>query len=651
METKRIRMTVGQAIVKFLNQQYVEMDGVEEPFVDGIFAIFGHGMCVGLGQALQEDPGHLRVYQGRNEQGMAHAAISYAKQTNRRRIIACTSSIGPGAANMVTAALTATINNLPLLLFPSDSFATRQPDPVLQQLEAPESISITASDCFKPVARYWDRITRPEQTMTALINAMRVLTDPANCGTAVVSMPQDVEGETWDFPEYFFRKRVHHIARHVADDYEIEQAVRMISEAKKPMLIAGGGVRYSEAGQTLMDFAKEFNIPVAQTQAGHSALPDSFELAVGGIGVTGGLAANELCKDCDLAIGVGTRFNDFVTGSKWVLFQNTDLKVLAINTSSFHAQKLDACSCVGDAKVTLEAIGAELRKKGYKSAYTTEIAEVKERWAAEQKRVLGVQYHGEGFGEGKFVPCVPSWTEKIMNDYVRDIGGMITENNGVSIVREVADKDAIVVAAAGSLPADLERLWLTDAKDSYNMEYGASCMGYEIAGALGSKLACPDKEVYALVGDGSFMMLNSEMPTIVQEGVKVTIVVFDNAAFGCINNLQMGNGVGSLATEMRHRTESGKLDGTYCYTDFAKVGEGYGFRGFTAKTPEELRNALEEAKKETRPCVIDAKVLPKTMAEGYNSWWHIGLASTAKDPAVLEARKRIDDHLAEARVY
>ena len=648
----KTRMTVGQAIVKFLNQQYIEFDGKVEPFVDGIFTIFGHGMVVGLGQALDEAPGRLRVYQGRNEQGMAHAAISYAKQHNRRRIIACSSSIGVGAANMVTAALTATINNIPLLLFPSDSFATRQPDPVLQQLEVPNDLSVTASDCFKPVAKYWDRVTRPEQLMSALINAMRVLTDTANCGTAVISLPQDVQGESFDYPDYFFQKRVHHVSRRGADDYELKQAVELIKSSKKPMLISGGGVRYSEGGDAVMEFCKEFNIPVSQTQAGYSALPDSFDLSVGGIGVTGGLAANALCKDCDLVIGVGTRFNDFVTGSKWVLFRNPDIKVLAINTSEFHAEKLDATRCIGDAKVTMEALTRELKAAGYRSAYTTEIQEIRDIWEKERLSVLGVQYHGEGFGEGKFVPCVPSWTEKIMTDYIRDIGGTITESNAVGILREEIDDDAIVVAAAGSLPADLERLWVTDAKDSYNMEYGASCMGYEIAGALGSKLAAPDKEVYSLVGDGSFMMLNSEIPTAIQEGAKITIVVFDNAAFGCINNLQMGNGVGTLATEMRHRDpETGKLDGTYCYTDFAKVGEGYGMKGFTAKTPEEFREAVRAAKKETCSCIIDAKVLPKTMAEGYESWWHIGVASTSKSDAVKEARKRIDEHLAQARMY
>lgn len=647
-----IRMTMAQAVVKFLNQQYIEMDGIEQPFVDGIFTIFGHGMVVGLGQALDENPGHLRVYQGRNEQGMAHAAIAYAKQNNRRKIIACASSIGPGAANMVTAALTASINNVPLLLFPSDTFATRQPDPVLQQIEQPGDLTITASDCFKPVCKYWDRITRPEQVMSALVNAMRTLTDTANCGAVCISLPQDVQGESYDYPEYFFQKRVHHIARRVADEYELKKAVEIILAAKKPMLISGGGVRYSEAGETVMEFCKAFNIPVSQTQAGHSALPDSFELCVGGVGVTGGLAANELCKETDLVIAAGTRLNDFVTGSKWVLFRNPDVKVLAINTSEFHAEKVDATRCIGDAKVTLEAIGAELKKAGYKSAYTTEIAAIRETWEAERLRVLGVQYHGEGFGEGKFVPCVPSWTETIMNDFVLDIGGTITESNGVGIIREEIDEDAIVVAAAGSLPADLERLWVTDAKDSYHMEYGASCMGYEVAGAFGAKLAEPDKEVYALAGDGSFLMLNSEIATAIQENVKITVIVFDNAAFGCINNLQMGNGIGSLATEMRHRNEAtGKTDGAYCYTDFALIGEGYGMKAFKATTPEELREAVRAAKAEKGSVLIDAKVLPKTMAEGYESWWHIGVASTSKSEAVKEARKRIDDHLNEARKY
>lgn len=643
----KTRMTVGQAVVKFLNQQYIEMDGVVHPFVDGIFTIFGHGMVVGLGQALDENPGHLKVYQGRSEQGMAHTAISYAKQHNRRRIIACSSSVGPGAANMVTAAATATVNNIPLLLFPSDTFATRQPDPVLQQMEQSHDLSLTTNDCFRPVCKYWDRILRPEQLMSALVNAMRVLTDTANCGAVCIALPQDVQGESFDYPDYFFQKRIHHIPRRVADNYELNQAVELILKAKKPLLISGGGVRYSEAGQTVMDFCQAFKIPVSQTQAGKSALPDSFALNVGGIGVTGGLAANHLAAETDLVIGVGTRFNDFVTGSKWVLFRNPDIKVLTINTSEFHAEKLDATRCVGDAKVTLEALLAELKKRGYQSGYQNEIADINAIWEKERLAVCNVQYTGESF-----VPCVPSWTPAIINDFIRDIGGTITESNGVGILREVVADDAIVVAAAGSLPADLERLWVTDAKDSYNMEYGFSCMGYEISGALGSKLAAPDQEVYALVGDGSFLMLNSEITTALQEHAKINIVVFDNAAFGCINNLQMGNGVGSLATELRYRNPAtDRMDGNYIYVDFAKVGEGYGLKTYTAKTPEELRAALEDAKKQSCSTLIDAKVLPKTMAEGYDSWWHLGIATTAQSEAVLEARRQLDVKLGEARMY
>lgn len=643
---KKIKMTVGQAIVKFLNNQYVELDGVENPFVDGVFAIFGHGNVVGLGQALQEDPGRLRVYQGRNEQGMAHAAASYGKQFNRRRIIACTSSVGPGAANMVTAAATASVNNIPLLLFPSDTFSTRQPDPVLQQIEHAHDLSITTNDAFKPVCRYWDRVARPEHLMTAMINAMRALTDTANCGAVAICLPQDVQGESFEFPEYFFEKRVHRISRRPADPAEIKDAIEMIKASKKPLFICGGGVRYSEAGEVLQSLCEDLDIPYAETQAGKSATKGSSPMNLGGVGVTGTMSANAVAVQADLVVGIGTRFNDFVTGSKEI-FRNPDVKFIAINTSEFDAEKLDSKRVVGDAKVCIEEIGAALREAKYTPAYNGEIAKIQEAWAKEHAKVCGATYTGKDF-----VPCVPSWTQKIIDDYIRAIGGTITESNGVSIIREEMDDDAIVVAAAGSLPADLERLWKTDVKDSYNMEYGYSCMGYEIAGALGSKLACPDKEVYALVGDGSFMMLNSEIPTAIQEGAKITIVVFDNTAFGCINNLQMGNGIGSLGTEMRARNpETGMMDGDYVYTNFAKVGEGYGMVPFEAKTPEELRAALKAAKKETKSCIIDAKVLPKTMAEGYDSWWHIGVASTSKDESVKAAFERKDTKLKSARMY
>lgn len=640
-------MTVGQAIVKFLNQQYVSFDGEEHRFVDGIFTIFGHGIVAGLGQALSEDPGDLRVYHGRNEQGMAHVAISYAKQNNRRRIIACTSSIGPGAANMVTAAGTATVNNVPLLLFPADTFSTRQPDPVLQQIEQSHSLAITTNDAFKPVCNYWDRVTRPEQLMTALINAMRVLTNPATAGAVCVAIPQDVQGESFDFPEYFFEKRVHRIMRSPADAAQIDDAVEMIMKAKKPFFIGGGGTRYSEAGATLQKLCEDLTIPYAESQAGKSATPSSAPMNVGGVGVTGTLCANTLAEEADLVVGVGTRFNDFVTGSKEI-FRNKDVKFLSINVSDYHAEKLDATKVVGDAKVSLEQIGSILREKGYQSGYKKEyIANLKDEYAKELKRIQSITYTKEDF-----VPLVPSWTPEIINDYLDKIGGTITETNGLGVIRECIADDAIVVSASGSLPADMERMWVTDAKDSYNMEYGYSCMGYEVQGALGAKLACPDKEVYAIVGDGAFLMLNSELTTAIQEKKKINVIVFDNAAFGCINNLQMGNGIDSLCTEFRYRNEeTGKTDGDYISIDFAKVGEGYGLKTYSAKTPEELRAAIEDSKKQEVSTLIDAKVLPKTMAEGYKSWWHVGVASTSKSQATMDACKNKDEKLQSARMY
>jgi 3D-(3,5/4)-trihydroxycyclohexane-1,2-dione acylhydrolase (decyclizing) len=646
LQMKKLKMTVGQAVVKFLNNQYVELDGDEHPFVDGFFAVFGHGVVAGLGQALDEDPGRLRVYQGRNEQGMAHAAMSYAKQNNRRRIIACASSIGPGAANMVTAAATATVNNVPLLLFPSDAFATRQPDPVLQQFEQKYDLSVTTNDAFRPVCRYWDRVSRPEQLMSALINAMRTLTDTANTGAVCIALPQDVQGESFAYPDYFFNKRVHHIPRRLADAGEIARAVELFMNAKRPYVIAGGGVRYSEAGATLQAWCEKLGVPYVETQAGKSSTKGSSPMNMGVGGVSGTQAGNAVATKADLVFGIGTRFNDFVTGSKEI-FRNADVKFIALNTAEFDAEKLDATRVVGDAKANIDVIFAELEKRGYKTAYAGELEKIQKEWEAERQKVLDAVYTGKDF-----VPCVPNWTPEIIEDFIRDIGGVITETNAVSILQQEIDADAIAVAAAGSLPADLARLWKTDAKDSYNMEYGYSCMGYEIAAALGSKLAEPDREVYALVGDGSFLMLNSEIATAVQECKKITVVVFDNAAFGCINNLQMGSGIGSLATEMRYRNEkTGKLDGEYIYTDFAKIGEGYGMKSYRAKTPEEFRAAVKDAKTQSQSCIIDAKVLPKTMAEGYESWWHFGLATTSKSEAIQKAREYIDKKLENARMY
>lgn len=642
---KTIRMTVGQAIVKFLDQQYVMLDGREEKFVDGVFTIFGHGFVLGLGQALDEDPGALKVYQGKNEQGMAHAAIAYAKQNNRRKIIACASSIGPGAANMVTAAALASVNQIPLLLLPGDSFATRQPDPVLQQLEQPQDLTISTNDAFRPVCRYWDRVSRPEMLMTAMISAMRVLTDIDNTGAVCIALPQDVQGESYDYPEDFFGKRVHVITRQGADPTQLDLCVDLIQKAMKPLVICGGGVRYSEAGEALTNFCEKFNIPFGETQAGKSAAPSSSPYNLGGVGVTGNLAANSIAEQADLVIGIGTRFSDFTTGSKEI-FRREGVRFAAVNASRFHAGKLDAVPVVGDAKTCLLQLTARLAELGYRSGYTTEIQSAKSAWEQEMEELSNLRY------SETYEPIVSARNPSSLEEFVRVTGGVVTQTGAVALIRKTIAPDGIVVGASGSLPGDLQRMWTTDVKDSYHMEYGFSCMGYEIAGALGVKLAHPTREVYAMVGDGSYQMLHSELITSLQEHKKINVLLFDNASFGCINNLQMSNGIGNLATETRYRDEgTGKLLGDLMLIDYAASAAGYGVKTYTARTEEELLIALEDSKKQTISTLIDIKVLPKSMTEGYKSWWHVGIASVSKSPQIHDAFENKEAHRLHARKY
>ncbi len=636
-------MTTAQALVKFLDNQYVSFDGKETKFVDGIFTIFGHGIVCGLGEALDSDRGNLTVYQGKNEQGMAHAATSFAKQNNRRKIIACSSSIGPGAANMITAAATATVNHVPLLLIPADAFSTRQPDPVLQQFEQVNSLSITTNDAYKAVTRYWDRIARPEQLMTAMMNAMRVLTDTAETGAVCISMPQDVEGETYDFPEEFLQKRVHKITRVAPSKEEVDDLVSILLTAKKPLVICGGGVRYSEAGETLEKFCHEFNIPFAETQSGKTACLSSDPYNLGGVGVTGNSSGNEIAKAADVILGVGTRFSDFTTGSK-ALFRS-DAKVLTINTSRFDAYKLGAVKLVADAKLGLEALYTALKEKGYKSAYTTEITAARDGWAKEMQFLAEYKY------DENFKPLIAAGDKRTIPEFVEKIGGRLTQTAAVATVRRLIPADAICVGAAGSLPGDLQRMWTSDSRYSYNMEYGYSCMGYEIAGAFGSKLAEPEKEVYAMCGDGSYLMLHSELVTSVQEHKKINVLLFDNSGFGCINNLEMSNGIGNLATEFRFRDENGELLGDLVPIDFAKAASGYGVKTYTAKTPEELEAALLDSQKQTVSTLIDIKVLPKSMTDGYGAWWNVGVASTSQNEAVRAAYENKQENLKKARKY
>lgn len=640
------RLTVAQALVRFLDNQYLEVDGQEIKFVHGIAAIFGHGNVLGIGQALAENAGGLTLYQGRNEQGMAHLAIGFAKQHLRQQIIACTSSVGPGAANMVTAAATATANRIPLLLLPGDVFATRQPDPVLQQIEQPYDLSISTNDTFKAVSKYWDRIQRPEQLMSACLNAMRVLTDPAETGAVTLALPQDVQAESFDFPNTFLQKRVHRLERSEPTQAMLAEAVELIRRKQKPLIICGGGVRYSQAGRLLQKFAQQFGIPFAETQAGKSAVRSDFEWNVGGVGETGCLAANRLAKEADLIIGIGTRYTDFTTSSKWI-FQHPDVAFLNINTARFDAYKLDGVQVVADAKATLQALLSAL-PADYQAHWGDAVANAKRDFYAELDRLRQVRYAPD------FVPEINDALDhkKLHQEFIQLTNTCLTQSQVLGIVNEQLDDNAIIVAAAGSLPGDLQRTWLAKGEETYHLEYGYSCMGYEVSAAVGVKIAKPAQEVYALLGDGSYLMAHTELVTSIQENKKINVILFDNMANGCINNLQVGNGMESFGTEFRFRNvQTGALNGGLIPIDFAMNAAAYGCKTYRVTNEDELRHALQEAK--TQPCstLIDIKVLPKTMAHGYGCWWHVGVASVSNSERISQAHAHSKAQLAKARKY
>lgn len=647
---KTIRLTVAQALVKFLNNQYVEFDGKEVPMFEGIFGIFGHGNVIGIGQALEEDPGHLIMRMGRNEQGMAHAAMGFAKQKRRKQMYACTSSVGPGAANMVTAAATATANCIPVLFLPGDTYADRQPDPVLQQMEQTVSLTTTTNDAFRAVCKYWDRVTRPEVLMTACINAMRVLTDPAETGAVCIALPQDVEGEAWDYPDYFFQKRVHHIDRIKPSERAIEEAVKAIAKAERPLMIFGGGVKYSEAEAVFQKFAEKYGIPFGETQAGKGTITWEHELNMGGVGETGGLAANTLAKDADVVIGVGTRYTDFTTSSKWI-FQNPNVQYVNINVSRFHAYKLDGIQVVGDAGAALEMLDEALGKTGYhvSDAYAADIKAAKAAYTKEVERVFHIQ-----FGDN-FVPEVDDDFDYKAAEkaYKEAVGETLPQTRVLGLLEEHMDPNGIIVGASGSLPGDLQRVWRPKTVGSYHVEYGFSCMGYEVNAALGVKLAEPEREVYALVGDYAYMMLHSELPTSIAEGKKINVILFDNMQGGCINNLEIGHGQGSYGTEFRFRNEkTGQLDGAYVPVDFAMNAASYGCKSYTAHTEEELIAAIEDAKKQKVSTLIDCKVMPKTMVHGYGDWWRVGIAQVSKSKKIHDCYENLmKPHYDAARKY
>ncbi|KEA53661.1 3D-(3,5/4)-trihydroxycyclohexane-1,2-dione hydrolase [Mangrovibacter sp. MFB070] len=645
---KTIRLTMAQALVRFLDNQYIDVDGKETKFVKGIFAIFGHGNVVGLGQALEENCGQLSVHQGRNEQGMAHAATGFARQKLRQQIYACTSSVGPGAANMLTAAATATANRIPLLLLPGDVYATRQPDPVLQQVEQEHDLSISTNDAFRAVSRYWDRVSRPEQLMTACISAMRVLTDPADTGAVTLCLPQDVQGEAWDYPEYFFQRRVYRLERHAPTESMLADAVEMICRHKRPMIICGGGVKYSQAEEALLAFAQALRIPFAETQAGKGAISSDHALNLGGIGETGSLAANLLAEEADLVIGVGTRYTDFTTSSKWI-FHNPDVQYVNINVSRFDAFKLDGLQVQGDARVSLDMLKTRLETQHYQASWGDKIREVRARYHDEVERVYAVEYAGEAFK-----PEIEDSMDvrKVYAEFNQITRSWLTQTRVLGVLNRALPENAVVVAAAGSLPGDLQRVWQSRGGNDYHVEYGYSCMGYEVNAALGVKLANPEREVYSFLGDGSFMMLHSELVTSIQMGKKINVILLDNMTNGCINNLQMEHGMSSFFTEFRfHHEESGKQEGGLIPVDFAGIAAGYGCKTYRVQTLEQLEAALEDARKQTVSTLIDIKVLPKTMVHKYLSWWRVGVAQVSENSDIQDVATMVQEKIDQARKY
>ncbi len=618
-----MKMTMAQALLKFLDNQYIKVDGKEIKFVQGVLGIFGHGMVVGLGEALESGDHGLRFIQGKNEQGMAHIAMGFAKQKNRQQIMAVTSSIGPGALNMVTAAGTATANRIPVLFLPSDAYASRQPDPVLQQIEQTYDYNITANDAFKAVSKYWDRVARPEQLMTAAINAMRVLTDPSDTGAVTLCLPQDVQGEVYDYPAEFFEKRVHYIQRRDIDPEALKKAVQLISSKKKPFILCGGGVKYSEAEKELMEFAETFKIPFGETQAGKGAVLFDHPMNMGGAGLTGSSAANKLAQEADLIIGIGTKLNDFCTCSKW-LYQNDDVSMLTINLNSFDAYKMNSFPVLADAKLALKELTKALKDMGYHSEYQNEISDARQEWDDEVDRLYKLE-NEEGLVQSAIL-------------------GELNE--------KLIGKDGIIVAASGSLPSDVQRVWRCREKGVYHVEYGFSCMGYEVSAAVGVKMAEPDREVFVLLGDGSFNMLHSEFLTSLQEGIKINVVLLDNHGFQCIHNLQRSQGIPSFGNEYRRRDpETGRLTGEYLPVDYAMVARGYGGNGYSVNSIADLENSFREMRESKVSCIFDVKTLPGTMTDGYNAWWRVGTAQISAHPSVEEAAKDIQKHVDQARKY
>jgi 3D-(3,5/4)-trihydroxycyclohexane-1,2-dione acylhydrolase (decyclizing) len=608
------RVTAAQALVRFLAVQYVERDGVEQRFFQGCFGIFGHGNVAGIGQALYQHPDLLTYYQARNEQAMVHAAVGFARMKNRLATLACTTSIGPGATNLVTGAALATVNRLPVLLLPGDVFASRRPDPVLQQLEVPSRGDVSVNDALQPVSRYFDRIERPEQLMPAALSALRVLVNQAETGAVTVAFPQDVQAEAYDYPEDFLARRVWHVPRPEPDSQRLAETVTLIRRAQRPLVVAGGGVIYSEATAALRTFVEQTGIPVAETQAGKGSLPYDHPSALGAVGATGTLAANRIAADADVVIGIGTRWSDFTTASR-TAFRNPDVRFVNVNVADFDAAKLDGIALVADARVALERLAEALKEHQVPAAYREQVSRLNEEWDREVTRLYGL-----------------------------DHGPLPAQSEVIGAVNDASDPTDVVVCAAGSMPGDLHKLWRTRDPKGYHVEYGYSCMGYEIAGGLGVKMAAPDREVYVLVGDGSYLMLSSEIVTSIQEGLKLTIVLVDNHGFSSIGSLSRSLGTDGFGTQYRYRRngslglDSDTAPAPVLPVDLAANAESLGAKVIRCASVEELRRGLEAAKGEDSTVVLAIEVDRYEGVPGYESWWDVPVAEVSEVDAVQVAR-------------
>ncbi len=608
-----IRLTMAQALVRYLSAQQTECGGQTMPLFGGVWAIFGHGNVAGLGEALAQHREDLPTYRAHNEQAMALAAIGYAKAMHRRRMMACTTSIGPGATNMITAAAVAHVDRLPVLLLPGDVFASRRPDPVLQQVESFSDGTVSANDCFRPVSRYFDRITRPEQILNALPHALAALTDPAECGPVTLALCQDVQAEAFDYPEQFFAPRTWHVRRQRPDEQELATAARVLRDAKVPLIIAGGGVHYSEATDVLERFASIHGVPVAETQAGKSALPHDHPLNLGAIGVTGTSAANEAAEAADVILAVGTRLQDFTTGS-WALFRNPERQLIGLNVQVFDAAKHHMLPLVSDARVGLTELSASLDDYRAPHVWRERLAHAVAVWRKEAAAVTA-----------------PTNAE------------LTSDAQVIGAVQRVAPADAIVVCAAGGLPGELHKLWQAQQVGTYHLEYGYSCMGYEIAGGLGVKMACPNREVIVLVGDGSYLMMNSEIATSVMLGAKLTIVVLDNGGFGCIDRLQRATGgeaFNNLLTDC----------GAPPAVDFRAHASSLGALAEQVAGIAELEAALRRAVAADKTSVVVIRTDPRVATAAGGHWWDVGVPEVSQRPQVNAARADYEARRAEQRL-